>query len=265
MNDPRETLTVLRSLDPASTDVDPQNPRARADLARILATDPQEHPAVAKRRRPLRYLAAAGAAAAVITSAVVALPSITGGDRAFATWTATPDSLSPQESAEAADACRAQLGEGAGNDQQEDLASAAAAVSERRGAWTLALLVGEGGFSALCIADESTPLFNGMIGYVGVSTSYEALQPRAVRPLAFGGGIVNNQPVSVVAGEIGSAIVGVTYRSKEHGEVVATVSNGHFALWMPGDELENYSADGGIKLEVTFDDGTTETVVLKSD
>jgi hypothetical protein len=64
--------------------------------------------------------------------------------------------------------------------------------------------------------------------------------------------------ISLAAGTAGSDVVGVIYKSRTHDAVTATVSPGHFALWLPGDELRNASSDG-VEVEVTYQDGTTET------
>jgi hypothetical protein len=39
------------------------------------------------------------------------------------------------------------------------------------------------------------------------------------------------------------------------------VNDGHFALWFPGNELQNASSQG-VPLEVTYRDGTTATTRL---
>src|SRR5699024_7822141 len=133
------------------------SPRAQADLTHIVATDPQavHHPAEPPRpaRTGRRILVAAGAAA-VLAVGLVALPPLTGGDQAFATWTAAPTEIvAAGEVADAAASCRDQLAGGAGADHEAALGSAAVAVAEQRGAWTTVLLAGAGGFSALCITD----------------------------------------------------------------------------------------------------------------
>lgn len=255
------TDTVLRSLDPAFSDADPHSPRARADLARILAVPPPA-PVRPRRRRVRRLVLATAAVAAAAVGASVLVPSLTGGDRAFATWTATPQAVPAGESAEIADACRDAQRDGADASFDADLAAATTAVAERRGAWTLALLVGPGGFSALCVTDESTPLFRDWIGMVGRPEDHVAPDPRSAAASALGTGMVDNAELSVAAGAVGADVTGLRYDSAEHGPVTATVAAGHFALWLPGDELEHAARDG-VPVAVSYRDGTTATLTLR--
>ena len=261
MSDLRDTLTVLRSLDPAAADVDPHGPRARADLARILASMP---PVPKRRRPPVRRLAAAGAAIAALAAGVAVLFPLTSGDPAFATWTPTPAVARAGESAQAAAACRDSQQEGAGAPFRQELSASKTAVAERRGAWSLVLLAGQRGFSALCITDESTPLFKSSFGHVGAPTDYEEPAPRSVSAYALGTGSIDGRELSVAVGAAGSAVTGVVYRSDRHGAVSATVAGGHFAFWLPGGELER-SSSHGVPVEVTYRDGTTETRTLSLD
>jgi hypothetical protein len=69
--------------------------------------------------------------------------------------------------------------------------------------------------------------------------------------------------ISLAAGHAGADVVGVVYRSQTHGDVTATVSHGRFALWLPGDELEDANAGEGVEVEVTYGDGSTGTSRLK--
>jgi hypothetical protein len=62
--------------------------------------------------------------------------------------------------------------------------------------------------------------------------------------------------LSVAAAYVGSDVTSVVYQSGSHGEVVATVSAGRFALWMPGDELADASRDG-VEVEVAYRDGSS--------
>jgi len=59
--------------------------------------------------------------------------------------------------------------------------------------------------------------------------------------------------ISMIAGWAGSDVVGVVYDRTTHGDVTATVDQGHFALWFPGDELSTKE----LEVHVTYRDGTT--------
>ncbi|QNE18930.1 hypothetical protein F1D05_14690 [Kribbella qitaiheensis] len=253
------TLTdfdVLRTLDPATTEIDPFGPRARADLERILATDPAL-PAILPRRNRRRAVALAVGAVAAATVAALVLPSTLGGDKAFATWVAAPTGLSASESAKAASSCR-DARKSSGNAAQ--LKAATTAISEQRGAWTLVVLAGQNGFSALCITDESTPLFKSNIGSIGSASDADQPGNRRLSATVLGAGSIDGNQLSIAAGAAGSDVAAVTYASATHGVVTATVSGGQFALWFPGNELESRSHNTPVR--VTYRDGTTATVVL---
>ncbi len=64
--------------------------------------------------------------------------------------------------------------------------------------------------------------------------------------------------ISLAASTAGSDVIEVVYHSRTHGNVDATVSSGHFALWFPGDELINASSHG-VDVEMTYRDGSTNT------
>ncbi|GIJ29545.1 hypothetical protein Vqi01_47070 [Micromonospora qiuiae] len=267
MKRPDATLSVLRTLDPADREIDPRGPRARADLARIIATDPQPagHPGPARARgatpRGTRWLLAAGGAIAVTAAVGILIPS---NDQAFASWTPNPAAMAPKEAAKAAKSCRGQQ-EGVMPDADRRLAAARPAVTEQRGDWTMVVLAGEQGFSAMCLTNDNLGLFaNAWIGSIGLPDDFRALAPRELRATDLGTGTVANGLVSAAVGYAGPDVVGVTYPSAEHGPVNATVSGGRFALWFPGDEFENASRDG-VQAEVTYRDGTSGTVTLRLD
>jgi hypothetical protein len=260
-----DMLATLRTLDPADPDVDPHNPRARAELERILTIDPGQHPdhtpVKARSRRGIRLAVAASATAITAGAAFVVLPSLTNGDRAFASWTATPTGLSAQAAADAAADCRDAQLDGFGAEYGHDLRLADVAIAERRGEWTLVTLAGSEGFSALCITDESTPLFRDWFGSIGTPADYTTPDPPDVVATDLGTGQADAGELSVAAGYVGSDVTAVVYRSASHGEVAATVSGGQFALWLPGDELKDASRVG-VDVQATYRDGSTATVRL---
>ena len=254
-----DMLATLRTLDPADPNVDPRNPRAHATLARILSTDPGPRPIKARPRRGIRLAVVASATAIAAAVTVVVVPSLTNGDRAFASWTATPGGLSAQAAADAAADCRNEQFDGPGAEYGDKLRLAAVAIAERRGEWTLVVLSGSDGFSALCITDNASGLFRDWFGSVGMPANYAAPGPRDVVATDLGTGSASAGELSAAAGYVGSDVAGIAYQSVSHGEVVATVSAGRFALWLPGDELE-YASRDGVRVDVTYRDGTTGTV-----
>jgi hypothetical protein len=268
----QEIDVLLRSLDAADHSGPVDSERADADLLRILSTDPARTPSerpsmksAARNRRPgssrwtSRRVAVVGGMVAVVTATLVVLPSLSGGDPAFASWTPAPAGMTEAERTSAAAECRESKKNVGGGMYADDVDSAAVTIAERRGVWTTVVLTGKDGFSALCITDDAVSLFGkGMIGSVGKSTPHTVPGPRELTAMALGTGTMSAGDISMAAGTAGSDILGVVYRSRTHGDVIATVSQGHFALWLPGDELRNASSDGA-EVEVTYQDGTTGT------
>jgi hypothetical protein len=141
----------------------------------------------------------------------------------------------------------------------DEVGSAKVAIAERRGVWTTVVLAGDDGFSALCITDDAVNLFGkAVMGSVGKSPVSAAPGPREVTATALGTGTMSAGDLSLAAGTAGADVVGVIYKSRTREDVKATVSLGHFALWLPGDELRNASSDG-VEVEVTYQDGTKGT------
>ncbi|WP_104179812.1 hypothetical protein [Arthrobacter sp. B0490] len=132
------------------------------------------------------------------------------------------------------------------------------AIAERRGAWVTVILTGADGYEATCITDASALIRGGnMIGSSGRPIAAD-LAPRALKATQLGVGQVSDDgPLSMASGQAGSDVTGITYMSIEGDEVIATVSEGHFAFWLPGDEFTT-TADAGLPVIVTYTDGTTE-------
>lgn len=265
---------ALRLLDRADHSVDSTTPRARADLDAILASEPARvtPPRLAPRAalaarapklsRPVRRVALLGGVAAAAAAVMVVTPALTGGDQAFATWKATPQGMTAQEREQAGDACREVQAGGPGSAFVDRLDRSDTVVAERRGAWTTVMLSDVDGFGALCITDESAHRFDkAWIGSVGIPSDYVAPGPRDLFATDLGMGTMSSGDISMAAGDAGPEVASVVYDSQSHGRVVATVAEGHFALWFPGDELLNASSDG-VDVEVTYNDGTTDTVRL---
>lgn len=271
MNRTDDITAALHTLDPADQHVDPAGGRARADLYAILAQDPTPPlhtaagtpastvPRPRRAGRTARRAVLLGALAAAVAGGLVVLPSLTGGDQAFATWTADPTGMSAQQRATAADDCRQNMKSGAGHDQRNDLDGATLAIAETRGVWTTVVLTGKDGFSAMCITDDSAGLFDkGMIGSVGKPGGYAAPGPRELSATDLGMGTMGAGDISLAAGAAGPDVLAVTYRSQTHGDVTATVNAGRFALWLPGDELKERPT-GSVEVQVTYRDGQTGT------
>ncbi|MEJ5915015.1 hypothetical protein [Pseudokineococcus sp. 1T1Z-3] len=268
MTTDRELDAALRSLDRAATADD--GTRAAADLHRILTTTPSSCPgdrAAAPGRphaRTTRRVVLAGGVVAAATAGLLVLPSALGEGSAFASWTATPDVLGAEESAVAVAHCRevfAGTSSGAGAvDQVGDVAGAdlALALAERRGTWTNVVLTGPDGLLASCLSTEPREESYS----AGASAGGRVPGPAEVTIRSFGTTTQEVGDQSELTGLAGEDVTDVTYRSREHGDVEATVAGGVWSLWFPGDELEDTTAPEGIDVRVGYRDGSTATVTL---
>lgn len=261
---------ALRSLDAADPGDHATGAQAGDVLERIihsdldsgLATVPARQARAAPHRRARRTVRGAlvlGAVVTAVSAGVVVLPTVSGGDQALASWTPDPDAVPATERPAAAEACRDRSQSG---DYADQLRAAEPAIAERRGTWTVVVLAGNNGFTALCITDESSPFWDrGFIGSIGTPTGFVPPGPRDLIATDLGSGTTNNAELSLAAGYAGSDIAGVVYRSPTHGVITATVSRGHFAFWLPGEELEG-AAGSGVELDVTYRDGGTGSTQL---
>lgn len=109
----------------------------------------------------------------------------------------------------------------------------------------------------MCITDDTPGLFgSGMIGSIGTTSDYTAIGPRDLVATSLGTGTMSAGSISLAGGHAGADVVGVVYESPTVGDVTATVSKGHFALWLPGEEL--IDAHSGLDVIVAYRDGTTD-------
>lgn len=253
--EPHMNETILRTLDPADDPTTELSDRARADLEWILATDAKPT-AVPLRRTPrVRLATALTAAAAIAVTGIVAPSFLRSGDTALASWSPAASNLSATESARAGESCRESIYD------DDRAADADAVVADRRGDWTTVMLMGDGGFSALCITDASAGWFRkDMIGSSGVATGLRPLGAPGVVATDLGTGTMSAGDISLAAGFAGPEVVGITLDTESHGVVTATVNGGGFALWFPGDELRDHDT---VPVDVTYVDGSTATVELE--
>lgn len=265
--------TLLRSLDAAEHSPRANPTRAQADLARILSSEPTstgpgrwgDTPKQAKTKTTRRRRATAlGGLVAAVTAGLIVVPALSGkGDPAFATWTAVPGTLIGAERDDAVADCLTSTRRVGDGMYSNELSAAKAAIAERRGAWVTVVLTGPDGFAASCTADATAPWFDkGSFGSVGKSTNAAALPARGIDVSQLGTGTSSNKPLSIASGRVGADIAAITYTNSANEEVIATVAKGHFAFWLPGNDLQ-HASDVGVPVEVTYTDGSTDTQVLK--
>lgn len=263
MKNNQHIAELLLSMDAAEQSPAPDPDRREKDLRQVLETNPSVSvlPAVARLGRRWKTLALAGSTVAA-TAALIIVPALSGGDPAFATWTAAPGQLSGTERDNAVSDCLRSRESVGGGMYADDLAAADVAIAERRGAWTTVVLTGADGFEATCTTDASAPWFNkGSFGSIGKPFPGESLSARGVRATELGTGVISNKPLSMAAGRVGADVTAIVYTSAAGKRIEATVSKGQFAFWLPGAEITN-SSDQRVPIEVTFVDNSKETLYL---
>jgi RNA polymerase sigma factor (sigma-70 family) len=262
--------TLLRTMDAAEQSSPPDPNRAQADLIRVLSSQPviassstmrsSHHPNKPKIHRR-RALTLAGLAAAV-TAGFVIMPALSGGDPAFATWTAAPGTLTGSERDNAVSDCRNSKQNVGGGMYSAELSASEVAIAERRGAWVTIVLSGADGFEATCTTDATAAWFRkGMIGSIGKPADVTVLPARGIAATQLGTGTIADNPISIASGRVGTDVTGVSYTNAEKEEVVATVAKGQFAFWLPGNELQN-ATDQGVRVHVTYSDGSSDLQLL---
>lgn len=256
---------VLRELDPAPEALtDDERLRAAATRDRILASPSTQHVRIAPDRRVRRRRRALVAVAAAATAAI-AVPTAIGGGTAFASWTATPQSLPRSDAAAAAATCRSALG--------IDDRKARAVISEKRGGWTYVLVEGTAGEGA-CLMPQDLIGTSGEAaskkGFLGTFDSDPAEAPTPARDgFVETGSMEGSIPIrgrlpftsadgwlSWVSGYVGSDVVGVTVHPPMGPDVIATVSQGRFSAWWPANGAKP-GAGGAWTYTVTLADGTS--------
>jgi hypothetical protein len=259
--------TLIRSMDAARLSAAPDLSRSQKDLEQILSSHPiapapTEHKKTTPRPSRRWRTLALGAVALAATAGFLVVPALSGGDPAFATWTAAPGELIGTERDSAVSDCiRSSQGVGSGM-YAKDLEAAEVAIAEKRGVWTTVVIAGANGFEATCTTDSTAPWFKkGSFGSVGNSGNGQPLPPRGVRATQLGTGVISNNPLSMASGQVGTDVAAIAYTSASGEQIKATVSKGQFAFWFPGSELTT-SSDQAVPIEVTYNDNTTTTQYL---
>lgn len=264
-----QTLAALRRLDPAAgttragaAELTPeQAERSRRTLERILATgpDPVGDPAVPRpRRRPSRRWVLAPLVAVLAVAAVVVPVLLSGGPKAYASWSAVPVVLTPAESAAATDACLAATGRTAPP-------SAAPLLAERRGGWTYVLLRPARDVQVSCLmpTEEITTGSAADRRRWFSSSDDEVLGPvrdaEGVRVDAAATGTTDEGLFSYSEGAVGRDVVGITITTPRGVKVEASVGSGRYAAWWPAGRNDRRSREigQGPLIDVTLADGTT--------
>ena len=271
------TLTSLAPRPP----VDPDGLEAahRVLMARIEAERLAPAPA---RRRPVRRWVILAVGVAGATAVAVTLPS--GVDTpAFAGWTAVPVPIAPQTLAALGEKCvetrMSDLNAGMGPDEEFDLPGARGVVADQRGSISLTVVASPEG-ALICsvgpLTTKSSELRltgGGDTIEGGPADSYHSMQGSetwtseaapadAVRLVQWNQQYAPEPWYSVV-GKAGSDVRKVVVTRTEGEPVTASVANGYFVAWWPGDAagasvvpvLEDGTKGAPMELEVV--DGPT--------
>ena len=185
-----------------------------------------------KRRRPLRWVALAGATAAATT--VLSLVLVGGSEQfAFAGWSPSPTPPASGQLTSADAGCQAHLAQvPASSNKGADAASLVPELSDVRGPYTLTVF-GDGTQSGalLCI---TTPDGNSALRWLmqsGAPVSTGAIAVDQISILAR-----ESQPYTLVEGRTGDGVTGVNLVLGNGSKVTATSGNGVFVAWWPGSE-----------------------------
>lgn len=268
------TAAALRDLDPATTTfTEDQRQRADAMLGRILASPSHERVRTETdlpRRRRGRMLIPVG----LLTAAAVAVPTILGGDPAFASWTAIPEPIPPSDAQAAATTCRMALG----ISEQ----SARVVIGERRGGWTYVLLDGPAGEAACLMPDDIVGANNVADRRSGFFGSYDPdpvdapTPPREgiIQTESAGGTVAIPGRIGVgtregwfswVTGYAGRDVTSVTVHPPVGPDVEASLNGGRYSAWWPAGSArgDNPGTGGAWTYTVTLTDGTTQPVEVQ--
>ncbi|NNU27278.1 hypothetical protein [Isoptericola sediminis] len=259
-------LDDLGGLDPARHVRAPGHPDDPA-LARVLATDrtvPDRYLAPARRSRAgVATGVFAGAVAAVAAGVVVS--TTLGGPEAYASWTPTPQVVDPAAAGQDAEACPT-----AAHAIDEDAAGEGAPITEIpldpvlaevRGDYTYVLLAGDGALAECFVTTtDGDPQV-----YTSESVGAEQVPEPAPSGLvvaesgtaSWSDGPSGEGAVTAAFGRVGDEVEAVTVATADGEQVAASVDDGWFALWAPGEE--SFSA----LAQVTYVDGSTEEVPLE--
>lgn len=273
-HDETSTMQTLRLLDVAPHQLDEgQRTRAAATLEQILATDPHAPAPSAAHlgtpRPPRRRLVIAGGVAAAAVVAVLAVPLVTGGGEAFASWSRIPVELTGAERAAALDACLVLQGEDEGELSFDPTTDASVLVAEARGGWSYVVFTVAGRrqprLQGSCLMPDAVvadprPGQGGFFGSLGGAeeAAGPAVGRTVVRQDEYALGVIDDDMFARAEGRTGRDVVGLEVTTPRGRKVEASVEDGHWAAWWPAGDSSprNPDASEAPTFRVTLRDGT---------
>jgi hypothetical protein len=251
MTTTRTAHDELPDLTPLDTATRTRGDRATSPAAQQLLTRILETPHVAPDHRPSqaavtrRRWAVTGGIAAALTTVGVVLPAVTDDSgAAFASWTPTPAAVPPADAAAWRAECLA-----AGTDPRGPVT---AALSERRGEFTFALLVTARAVGTCLRLDPPTTgqEERGVISW-GPGGDLPAPAPGSATVRAGTTFRSDAGEFTSAYGRVGEQVVAVELTPDGGRPVTATLADGYFTAWWPG------RAEEPVTVTLTRRDGTT--------
>jgi len=183
------------------------------------------------RRRPLKWVALAGAAglAATVSSLV-----LVGGSAqsAFAGWSSSPTPPANGQLTSADVGCQAHLAQfPPSSNKGAEATSLVPELSDVRGPYTVTVFGNGTGSGALCI---TTPDGNSALRWIMQSGAPVGTDAVAVDQVSVSAN--DGQPYTLVEGRTGDGVTGVTLALGSGSKVTATIGNGVFLAWWPGNQ-----------------------------
>lgn len=264
---------ALRSLDAAAAPLTAEErERAGATLERIVATEPTSGAprpsAPAPVRRAWGRLVLVPAAALALIVGSVVLQGVGGDQAAYASWTATPTSVTGDDLDAAESACRDELDHLYADSIDADRAKLA--LAERRGNYVAVLYRTDvPDMAGHCLVrnppgSADADVFDSAAA--GGSGPAPKAPPRSFTQGAISGPGVGYEGFSITDGAVGEGVTGVTIHAGAL-TVEASVQNGRYAAWWPGPAFEGGppepSGQGGPEPILTYDLTLTDGTVIR--
>ncbi|MGE9351046.1 hypothetical protein ACQP60_16390 [Isoptericola variabilis] len=253
-------MAELADLDPARDLRAPGRPDDDA-LQAILGTARRATP-MRRRARPavLAGAAAAGVVAVAGAAAVVWWPA---PQAAYASWTAVPATVTPAAAEADVQQCESVahgITEGEDGPHVEDV-PISPVLAERRGDYTYVLLAGDGA-TGECLVTTRASGATDVVGGDAVLASV-ADEPGARDVTTVGAGTASwsegdtgDGALTSAYGRVGADVASVSVVTTAGERVEATVQDGWWAVWAPGEASLRTTA------ELTFSDGATAEVAV---
>lgn len=179
-------------------------------------------------RRPIRWVALAGASGVAASVATLAL--IGGSPQsAFAGWSATPTPPASGQLTSAVSGCQGAIAQVPPNvNKAVNPSSLIPEVTDVRGPFTVTVFGQQGQDELVCLAS----LDNASLRWMGPPSAPVGPGVIAVDRVSYGAR--DGQSYSLAVGRTGAGVTGVTLSLGDGSQVTATTGNGVFVAWWPG-------------------------------